>query len=52
MIGNKIAQRVFSDRNLPHASALSMLLALVVLAPTILALTINRTRGAAAPGPD
>lgn len=48
MIGNKIAQRVFSDRNLPHASALSMLLALVVLAPTILALTVNRTRGAVA----
>ncbi len=52
MIGNKIAQRVFSDRNLPHASALSMLLALVVLAPTILALMLNRTRGTAVPGPD
>lgn len=46
MLGNKIAQRVFSDRNLPHASALSMLLVLVVLAPTILALTVNRTRAA------
>ena len=33
MIGNKIAQRVFVDRNLPHASALSALLALAVLAP-------------------
>lgn len=52
MIGNKIAQRVFSDRNLPHASALSLLLALVVLAPTILALTVHRTRGAAVPARD
>lgn len=33
MIGNKIAQRVFVDRNLPHASALSALLTLAVLLP-------------------
>ena len=33
MIGNKIAQRTFSDRNLPHASALSSLLTLAVLVP-------------------
>ncbi len=33
MIGNKIAQRVFVDRNLPQASALSVLLSLVVLLP-------------------
>jgi len=52
MIGNKIAQRVFSDRNLPHASALSLLLALVVLAPTILALTVDRTRDGAVPARD
>ncbi len=52
MIGNKIAQRVFSDRNLPHASALSLLLALVVLAPTVLALTVNRTRDGAVPARD
>ena len=52
MIGNKIAQRVFSDRNLPQASALSMLLALVVLAPTVAALMLNRRRGTAVPGPD
>ncbi|MCP5558506.1 MAG: ABC transporter permease [Verrucomicrobiaceae bacterium] len=32
MIGNKIAQRVFSDRNLPEASALSSMLLLGVLA--------------------
>lgn len=33
MIGNKIAQRTFIDRNLPQASALSALLGLVVLLP-------------------
>jgi len=33
MLGNKIAQRVFVDRNLPHASALSVLLILAVLLP-------------------
>lgn len=33
MIGNKIAQRTFVDRNLPHASALSALLTLAVLVP-------------------
>lgn len=36
MIGNKIAQRTFVDRNLPQASALSALLALAVLVPMIL----------------
>jgi spermidine/putrescine transport system permease protein len=33
MIGNKIAQRTFVERNLPQASALSALLALSVLIP-------------------
>ena len=33
MLGNKIAQRVFVDRNLPQASALSVLLILAVLLP-------------------
>ncbi len=33
MLGNKIAQRTFVDRNLPHASALSALLTLAVLLP-------------------
>jgi spermidine/putrescine transport system permease protein len=33
MIGNKIAQRNFSDRNLPSASAMSAILTLAVLAP-------------------
>lgn len=33
MIGNKIASKIFIDRNLPEASALSALLALIVLFP-------------------
>jgi spermidine/putrescine transport system permease protein len=33
MIGNKIAQRNFNDRNLPQAAALSAVLTLVVLLP-------------------
>lgn len=39
MIGNKIVQRTFVDRNLPHASALSALLALCVIVPAAIALT-------------
>lgn len=35
MIGNKIAQRNFSDRNLPAASAMSAILTLAVLAPLL-----------------
>lgn len=35
MLGSKIAQRVFSDRNLPHASALAGGLMLAVLVPMI-----------------
>lgn len=36
MLGSKIAQRVFSDRNLPHASALAGGLMLAVLLPMLL----------------
>ena len=36
MIGNKIAQRTFSDRNLPHASGLSSILAIIVLTPVVI----------------
>jgi spermidine/putrescine transport system permease protein len=43
MIGNKIAQRTFVDRNLPHASALSALLTLAVLLPLVAAV-IRRER--------
>lgn len=35
MIGNKIAQRNFADRNLPAASAMSAVLTLFVLAPML-----------------
>ncbi|CAF23596.1 unnamed protein product [Candidatus Protochlamydia amoebophila UWE25] len=35
MIGNKIAQRVFVDRHLPQASALSALLSLVIFLPLL-----------------
>lgn len=35
MLGSKIAQRVFSDRNLPHASALAGGLMLAVLVPMV-----------------
>jgi spermidine/putrescine transport system permease protein len=47
MIGNTIAQRVFVDRNLPHAGALATLLTLAVLAP-LLAAFWARGRGAGA----
>ncbi|MFT3991809.1 MAG: ABC transporter permease [Luteolibacter sp.] len=36
MIGNKIAQRNFADRNLPAASAMAAVLSLCVLAPMVL----------------
>ncbi len=50
MIGNKIAQRVFNDRNLPHASALSAVLALIVLTPLLAGLVLRRWRGNATGG--
>ena len=52
MIGNKIAQRTFVDRNLPEASALSALLALAVLLPTFGVLALNRGRDLLAPRPE
>lgn len=42
MIGNKIAQRIFIDRNLPQASALSSVLSLVVLVPIALSAYLHR----------
>ena len=42
MIGNKIAQRVFVERNLPLASALSVVLILSVLAPLVAVLFLQR----------
>jgi len=44
MLGNKIAQRVFVDRNLPHAAALSALLVLAVMAPLIAILALQRKK--------
>lgn len=44
MIGNKIAQRTFADRNLPHASGLSALLTLAVLVPLAAALLVQGRR--------
>lgn len=45
MIGNRIAQRTFADHNLPQASALSALLALIILIPLIaVALYSTRTK--------
>jgi spermidine/putrescine transport system permease protein len=45
MLGNKIAQRVFVDRNLPHASALSIVLILAVLAPFLVVLALQKRKG-------
>jgi len=42
LIGNKIYQRTFPDRNLPHASALSALMAVGVLTPLGLAAWLLR----------
>jgi spermidine/putrescine transport system permease protein len=49
MLGNKIAQRVFVDRNLPLASALSALLIAAVLLPmaAVLALQAQKRRAEA-----
>jgi spermidine/putrescine transport system permease protein len=44
MIGNKIAQRVFVDRNLPHSAALSAVLILAVLAPLVAVLVLQRKK--------
>lgn len=41
MIGNKIAQRTFSDRNWPHASGLAALLTLAVLGPMVVTLMLQ-----------
>ncbi len=50
LIGNKIAQRVFVDRNLPHAAALSACLTLAALAPLLGALFLQARRTATPAG--
>jgi len=49
MIGNKIAQRAFVDRNLPHASALSAFLTLAVLAPMVAVVFLQGRKERGAP---
>ncbi len=44
LLGDKIAQRVFVDRNLPHASALSALLMLGVFLPFLLGYAVQKIR--------
>ena len=45
LIGDKIAQRVFTERNLPHASALSAVLMIAVFLPLMIGLWIRRLFG-------
>ena len=42
MIGNKIAQRTFVDRNLPHAAGLSAFLTVAVLIPMVIITGLRR----------
>jgi spermidine/putrescine transport system permease protein len=44
MLGNKVAQRLFTDRNLPHAAGLSSLLTLLVVVPLVAGIFIRRRR--------
>jgi spermidine/putrescine transport system permease protein len=44
LLGNKIAQRVFVDRNLPQAGALSIVLILAVVAPLAVSLFLERKK--------
>jgi spermidine/putrescine transport system permease protein len=50
LLGNKIAQRTFVDRNLPHASAISALLTLAVVIPLGVAFVLQARRGPGRPG--
>jgi spermidine/putrescine transport system permease protein len=49
LLGNKIAQRVFVDRNLPLAGGLSIVLILAVLMPLLAVLTLQRQAARALP---
>ena len=48
MLGNKIAQRVFVDRNLPQAAALSAVLILGVLLPLLAVLFLQKKQSSTA----
>lgn len=45
MIGNKIAQRVFTERSLPDASALSAVLAIAIFLPLVMVAWLRRRSG-------
>lgn len=45
MLGNTIARRVFVDRNLPRASALSTILLGIIVLPSLLSISARRLRG-------
>ena len=49
LLGNKIAQRVFVDRNLPLAGGLSIVLILAVLMPLLVVLALQRQGARVAP---
>jgi spermidine/putrescine transport system permease protein len=49
LLGNKIAQRVFVDRNLPLAGGLSIVLILAVLMPLLAVLALQRQGSRVAP---
>lgn len=49
MIGNKIAQRTFVDRNLPHAAGLAGILTLSTVLPMIIVLWFQRHHARLAP---
>ena len=51
LLGNKIAQRVFVDRNLPLAGGLSIVLILAVLAPLLVVLALQRKKSRIEPPP-
>ncbi|MFO1491275.1 MAG: ABC transporter permease [Kiritimatiellia bacterium] len=46
LLGNKIAQRLFTDRNLPHAAGLASLLTILVVVPMVVVIFIHRRREA------
>jgi len=50
LLGNKIAQRVFVDRNLPLAGGLSIVLILAVLTPLLAVLALQRQAARAVAG--
>jgi spermidine/putrescine transport system permease protein len=50
LLGNKIAQRLFTDRNLPHAAGLASLLTILVVVPMVVIIFVHRRRAAALAG--